>query len=80
MDLLDSLELTAETTLLDVGSGVGGPARHAAARHGCPVTGIDLSPDLVRVSRTLTDRVMANNRADALAGLLSPVLIVAVAA
>lgn len=55
--LLDSLELAAETTLLDVGSGVGGPARHAAARHGCPVTGIDLSPDLVRLSRTLTDRV-----------------------
>lgn len=55
--LLDALELTAGTSLLDVGSGVGGPARVAAERHGCPVTGIDLSPDFVELARTLTARV-----------------------
>lgn len=55
--LLDALELTAGLTLLDVGSGVGGPARLAAARHGCRVTGIDLSPNFVALARTLTEWV-----------------------
>jgi SAM-dependent methyltransferase len=55
--LLDALELSATTRLLDVGAGVGGPARLAAARHGCPVTGIDLSPDFAELARTLTARV-----------------------
>jgi len=55
--LLDTLDLTAEMSLLDVGSGVGGPARLAAARHGCRVTGIDLSPDFVDLARKLTERV-----------------------
>lgn len=52
--LLDQLRLAAGMTLLDVGSGVGGPARLAAARHGCQVTGIDLSPPFVDLARTLT--------------------------
>lgn len=55
--LLDRLDLVAGTALLDVGSGVGGPARLAAARHGCRVVGIDLSPDFVALARALTERV-----------------------
>src|ERR1700733_3688613 len=35
--------ITAEMSVLDVGSGVGGPARYLAAAHGCRVTGVDLS-------------------------------------
>lgn len=55
--LLDSLALTPGITLLDVGCGVGGPARMAAARNGCQVTGIDLSPDFVDLARSLTERL-----------------------
>lgn len=55
--LLGALDLTSETRLLDVGAGIGGPARLAADRHGCRVTGIDLSPDFVDLARTLTERV-----------------------
>lgn len=55
--LLDSLDLRPGTTVLDVGCGVGGPARMAAARHGCRVTGIDLSRDFVNVARSLTERL-----------------------
>lgn len=40
-----------------MGSGVGGPARHAAARHGCTVTGIDLSAHFVRLATELSRRV-----------------------
>jgi ubiquinone/menaquinone biosynthesis C-methylase UbiE len=55
--LLEALGVTATTRLLDVGCGVGGPARVAADRFGCPVTGIDLSPDFVDLARKLTERV-----------------------
>lgn len=55
--LLDQLDLSRQTWLLDVGSGIGGPARVAAHRYSCPVVGVDLSPDFVRVARLLTDRV-----------------------
>lgn len=55
--VLDSLALTPDTPLLDVGCGVGGPARLAAARHGCRVVGVDLSTDFVGLARSLTERV-----------------------
>lgn len=51
------LGLGPGTRLLDVGCGIGGPARMAAADHGCPVTGVDLSPDFVAAARSLTERV-----------------------
>ncbi len=48
------LELTAGARVLDVGSGMGGPARHAARRYGARVTGIDLSPEFVAAARELS--------------------------
>jgi len=39
--------------LLDMGSGVGGPARWIAAHHGCHVTGIDLTPEFCTAARAL---------------------------
>ena len=39
--------------ILDIGSGIGGPARYFAARFGCKVTGIDLTPDFCEVARHL---------------------------
>jgi sarcosine/dimethylglycine N-methyltransferase len=48
--------ITAQTSVLDVGSGVGGPARFLAATHGCQVTGIDLSEPFVDAARYLTER------------------------
>jgi sarcosine/dimethylglycine N-methyltransferase len=48
--------ITAEKSVLDVGSGVGGPARFLAATYGCRVTGIDLSEAFVEAARYLTER------------------------
>ena len=48
--------ITAGTSVLDVGSGVGGPARFLAAAHGCRVTGVDLSEPFVQAARYLTER------------------------
>lgn len=41
--------------VLDIGSGVGGPARTLAAEHGCTVTGLELTGEFVRVGKMLTD-------------------------
>ena len=43
--------------LLDIGSGIGGPARYFARHHGCRVTGIDLTEEFIAVARALTSRL-----------------------
>ena len=48
--------ITADMSVLDVGSGIGGPARFLAATYGCQVTGVDLSEPLVDAARYLTER------------------------
>jgi ubiquinone/menaquinone biosynthesis C-methylase UbiE len=56
-ELAAQMELRRGLRLLDVGSGLGGPARYFAAEHGCHVTGIDLTQEFVDVARSLTRRV-----------------------
>lgn len=48
--------ITANMSVLDVGSGLGGPARFLAATYGCRVTGVDLSDSFVDAARHLTQR------------------------
>lgn len=55
--LLDQLDIGTEARVLDVGCGIGGPARMIAARTGARVTGIDLTPDFVETARRLTATV-----------------------
>jgi len=42
---------------LDVGSGIGGPARYIASKTGCRLTGVELQPDICRAGQELTERV-----------------------
>jgi ubiquinone/menaquinone biosynthesis C-methylase UbiE len=42
--------------VLDIGSGIGGPARILASEFGCRVTGIDLTHEFVRSAAVLTER------------------------
>jgi sarcosine/dimethylglycine N-methyltransferase len=53
--LLPTLDLTAGMTVLDVGSGLGGPARQVARSTGCRVVGVDITPAYVDVARALTE-------------------------
>jgi sarcosine/dimethylglycine N-methyltransferase len=55
-ELAELARITAETSVLDVGSGVGGPARFVAATYGCQVTGVDLSEPFVDAARYLNGR------------------------
>ena len=48
--------ITADMSILDVGSGVGGPARFLAATYSCRVMGADLSEPFVDAARYLTER------------------------
>src|SRR3984893_898023 len=48
--------ITAGMSVLDVGSGGGGPARFLAATYGCAVAGVDLSEPFVDAARYLTGR------------------------
>ena len=54
-DLLDQLDIGPETRVLDIGSGLGGPARHISSRYGAKLTGIDLTPEFVETATRLTD-------------------------
>lgn len=40
--------------LLDIGAGIGGPARYFAATFGCKVSGIDLTPEFVTAANALS--------------------------
>ena len=55
-ELAKLIGITAEMSVLDVGSGIGGPARFLAATLGCRVTGVDLSEPFVEAARYLTER------------------------
>jgi ubiquinone/menaquinone biosynthesis C-methylase UbiE len=48
--------------ILDIGSGLGGPARYFASRFGCRVTGIDLTPEFCDVARHLTRLLKLEDR------------------
>jgi len=54
---LAKLALVPTQHLLDVGSGLGGPARYAASAFGVQVTGVDLTPEFVATAIDLTARV-----------------------
>ncbi|MET4806659.1 ubiquinone/menaquinone biosynthesis C-methylase UbiE [Limibacillus sp. MBR-115] len=53
LKLADRLNILAGQRWLDVGAGVGGPARAIAQQKSCHITGIDLVGDFVRVAETL---------------------------
>lgn len=48
--------------VIDIGSGVGGPARTLAAEYGCEVTGVDLVEEYCRTAETFTDMVGLSDR------------------
>lgn len=54
LELAAGLALTPNSRVLDIGSGLGGPARTLAEAYGCHVTGIDLTPEFCAAARTLS--------------------------
>ncbi|TSE12543.1 methyltransferase domain-containing protein [Mesorhizobium intechi] len=56
MELIGQMGLKPGARLLDIGSGVGGPARFAANEAGADVTGIDLTQSYVDIATSLSKR------------------------
>jgi ubiquinone/menaquinone biosynthesis C-methylase UbiE len=54
VEIADQLQIDAGDQILDIGSGIGGPARYFAHRFGCGVTGVDLTTEFCEVARDLT--------------------------
>ena len=54
VEIANLLQIDASDHILDIGSGIGGPARYFAHRFGCEVTGLDLTAEFCDVARDLT--------------------------
>src|SRR5437899_2592759 len=67
-ELAKLVGITSDMLVLDVGSGVGGPARYLAATYGCRVTGVDLSEPFVDAAIYLTGRTGQGRRVSFKAG------------
>ncbi|KAF5002262.1 hypothetical protein FGRMN_479 [Fusarium graminum] len=52
--LLETSQLPSNSSVLDVGCGIGGTSRHLASKHGCSVTGITISSKQVEIADRLT--------------------------
>jgi len=52
-ELAEVLQPEASDHLLDIGCGIGGPARWIAAKYGCRVTGVDLTAEFCVAAREL---------------------------
>ena len=63
-DLARMLAPVATDHVIDIGSGIGGPARYLAATYGCRVSGVDLTPEFVGTATGLTGLVNLTNRVD----------------
>ena len=54
VELADRLPVKTGDHILDIGCGLGGPARYFAARFRCTVSGIDITPSFVEAANKLT--------------------------
>ncbi len=61
-ELANSARIEPSTRVLDLGCGIGGPARYLSATFGCKVTGVDLSPAFVEAATYLTERCGLSDR------------------
>ena len=61
-DMADHLPVAGSDRILDIGSGIGGPARYMARRFDCRVAGVDLTAEFCEVARLLTVRLGLEHR------------------
>ena len=62
--LMDQMDMRAGLRVLDIGSGLGGPARYLAETYDVTVTGIDLTREFVTVAQSLTRRTGLEGRVE----------------
>ena len=62
LELGRQMGLSSAARVLDMGSGLGGPARTLAEEYGCHVTGIDLTPAFCDAASRMSDWVNLGDR------------------
>ncbi|KAF4729754.1 hypothetical protein FOZ63_004367, partial [Perkinsus olseni] len=67
-EVISTLGLGPDVTVLDVGCGVGGPARYISYKSGCSVVGYDVQEGLIEVGRELTEAVGLASKVDLVCG------------
>lgn len=65
---IDALQVTKDSRILDLGCGLGGPARYVAAQTGAHVTGIDLTEEFIDTAKALTEWTGLSERVHLLMG------------
>ena len=67
-EMVHALQPRSGEHLIDIGCGIGGPARWIATTFGCRVTGVDLTPDFVAAGVALTEACGLSDRVQILQG------------
>lgn len=62
LELAERMNLSKDSRVLDIGSGLGGPARTLAETYGCHVTGVDLTQAFCDAAEVMSDWVNLGNR------------------
>ena len=62
LELGRMMNLSRESAVLDIGSGLGGPARTLAEEYGCHITGIDLTEAFCEAAREMSEWVKLADR------------------
>ncbi len=62
LELAEEMKLGARSHVLDIGSGLGGPARTLTEAYGCQVTGLDLTQAFCDAAEVLSDWVGLSGR------------------
>ena len=64
LELAEQMKLSEDSCVLDIGSGLGGPARTLAKEYGCHVTGLDLTQAFCDVAGVMSDWVKLGERTE----------------
>ncbi len=64
LELAEKMKLSEDSHVLDIGSGLGGPARTLAEAYGCHVTGLDLTQAFCDVAGVMSDWVNLGERTE----------------
>ena len=65
---IEKLEINEKTKILDVGSGIGGPARYIANQTGAEITAIELQSDQNNLAKDLTKKCGLSNKVSHICG------------
>ena len=65
---IEKLEINEKTKILDIGSGMGGPARYIANKTGAEITAIELQSDQNNLAKDLTKKCGLSNKVSHICG------------